>query len=52
LEEGLVTSLQVLDLLLLVEELTGTPVDVARLRPGAFASVRAIVAALAPEAAA
>lgn len=36
------TSLQVADLLLYVEELRQSPVDPARLKPGVFASIDAI----------
>ena len=40
----LLTSLQVTDLLLHIEELTGEPLDVARLRPGVFRDIDAIYA--------
>lgn len=43
-EGGILSSLQVLDLLLLLEELRGAPVDVTRLQPGAFHDIDAIVA--------
>jgi len=36
LESRVITSLQLLDLILLIEELAGRPVDIARLKPGLF----------------
>lgn len=42
---GHLTSLQVTDLLLFVEELRQSPLDPASLRPGAFRDVDAIYAA-------
>jgi hypothetical protein len=42
LEGRLLTSLQLPELLLFIEHLSGRPLDVARIRPGAFASVAAI----------
>ncbi|HVE64455.1 MAG TPA: hypothetical protein VNB94_11720 [Mycobacteriales bacterium] len=41
----LITSLQVTDLLLLIEELRNAPIDPASLRPGAFHDIDAIYAA-------
>jgi hypothetical protein len=38
----LLTSLQLPELLLFIEHLSGRPLDVASIRPGAFASVAAI----------
>jgi len=48
IEERLLTSIQVMDLLLYLEEVTGAPVDVTRLGKGAFATLRAIADALQP----
>lgn len=42
LESRLLTSLHVLDLLLLVERLSGRPVDVERLRPGVFRDIETV----------
>ena len=42
LETRLLTSLQVPELLLFIEHLSGRPLDVRNIRPGAFASVAAI----------
>ena len=36
LDSGLLTSFQVMELILFLEELTGRPVDVGRLQAGAF----------------
>lgn len=42
IERRYLTSLQVADLLLYIEELRQAPVDPARLKPGVFASIDAI----------
>lgn len=42
LEKRLITSLQIMDLILYLEHLLGHPVDVSRIQPGAFATVHAI----------
>ncbi len=42
LARGLLTSLQIVELILFLEELSGRPVDVARLRPGAFRDLATI----------
>jgi hypothetical protein len=42
LQARLLTSLQLPELLLFIEHLRGRPLDVADIRPGAFASVAAI----------
>jgi acyl carrier protein len=42
IERRYLTSLQVADLLLFLEELRGAPVDPSRLRPGVFRSIDAI----------
>jgi acyl carrier protein len=44
IQQRIITSLQVLDLVLFLEELTGSPVDVEQLKPGTFHSVNAICA--------
>ena len=38
----LITSLQVMDLILKVEELSGKPIDASRLKPGVFKNIDAI----------
>ena len=45
IEEGILSSVQVPDLLLFIEDLRGRPVDVAELKPGSFRSIDAITAA-------
>jgi hypothetical protein len=45
IERRYLTSLQVADLLLYIEELRRSPVDPARLEPGVFKSIDAISAA-------
>lgn len=45
IERRYLTSLQVADLLVFIEELRGEPLDAAALRPGAFRSLDAIHAA-------
>ncbi|MBW8886558.1 MAG: acyl carrier protein [Fibrobacteres bacterium] len=45
LERRIITSLQVMDLILELESLTGAPIDVERLKPGAFKDVASIYAA-------
>jgi acyl carrier protein len=42
LERRILTSLQVLDLILLVEELSGRALDASRLKPGVFRDVDTI----------
>ncbi len=42
LEQRILSSLQVMDLLLYVEDLSGRPIDVNRLRIGVFRNVDAI----------
>ena len=42
IERRYLTSLQVADLLVLIEQLRGAPVDPSRLRPGVFRSIDAI----------
>ncbi len=44
IERRIVTSLQVMDLILHLEELRGSPIDVEGLKPGSFRSIDAIVA--------
>jgi acyl carrier protein len=44
IEEGILSSVQVPDLILFIEDLRGRPVDIAELKPGSFRSVDAIVA--------
>ena len=45
IERRYLTSLQVADLLVYIEELRQAPVDPTRLKPGVFASIEAIHAA-------
>ncbi|HEY3057073.1 MAG TPA: hypothetical protein VGK31_14195 [Thermoanaerobaculia bacterium] len=42
IEEGILSSIQVPDLILYIEELRGRPVDIVELKPGAFRSLDAI----------
>lgn len=42
LERRLITSLQVLDLILHIEELSGHAIDASRLKPGVFRDVNTI----------
>jgi len=42
IEERLLTSIQVMDLVLFLEDLTGQAVDVTRLQKGAFSTLEAI----------
>lgn len=42
IEEGILSSVQVPDLLLLIEDLRGRPVEIDELGPGAFHSVETI----------
>lgn len=42
IEERIVTSLQLMDLILYLEQLTERPVDVESLKPGVFASIDSI----------
>lgn len=42
LEHRIITSLQVMDLILFIESLSGRPVDVEQLRPGLFRDVDTI----------
>ena len=42
IQEHIITSLQVMDLINLLEELTGRSIEVDRLTPGAFASINSI----------
>ena len=44
LEQRLITSLQVVELVLLIEELSGLPIDAALLEPGSFRDVNTICA--------
>ena len=41
-EQRIITSLQVMDLILLIEKMTGNPVDVEQLKPGAFRDINTI----------
>jgi len=49
IEEGILSSVQVPDLILFIEDLRGRPLDIAELKPGSFRSVEAIVAAFFAE---
>lgn len=42
LEKRIVKSLDVMDLILFLEELSGRPIDVEKLKPGVFRSIDAI----------
>lgn len=43
IEQGILSSVQVPDLLLFIEDLRGRPVEMAELKPGAFRSIDAIM---------
>lgn len=43
IERRIITSLQIPDLILFIEELSGREIDPARLRPGVFRDIDAIV---------
>ncbi len=43
LERRVITSLQIMDLILLVEELSGKRIDVQQLKPGVFHNINAIM---------
>ena len=49
IEEGILSSVQVPDLILYIEELRGRPVEIGELKPGAFRSIDAIAAAFFSE---
>ena len=42
LEQRIITSLQVMDLILFLEQLTGKPIEVEMLQPGAFRSIETL----------
>lgn len=44
LESRLITSLQIMDLILFVEQLTGKSVELSQIKPRSFASIDAIYA--------
>lgn len=48
IEERLLTSIQVMDLVLFLEDLSGKPVDMTRLQKGAFATMASIRQAFFP----
>lgn len=43
LEERILTSLQIMDLILYLEKLSGKPIDVEQLKPGVFRDVNTIL---------
>lgn len=49
IQQRLLTSLQIAELLLYIESLRGTPVDPQSLRAGAFQNIDSIVATFFPE---
>lgn len=49
IEQGVIKSLQVMDLINMLEELTGRSVDVERITPGVFASINTISRAFLEE---
>lgn len=49
IERRIISSVQVMDLILFLEQLGGKPIDVERLEPGAFHSIEAIVRGFFPE---
>ncbi|MFQ5930811.1 MAG: hypothetical protein ACE5MM_00235 [Nitrospiraceae bacterium] len=42
IEQGIISSLQVIDLILFLEQLSGRSIDVAQLKPGAFRNIDVI----------
>jgi acyl carrier protein len=44
IEQRYITSLQVMDLILQIEKMTGRPVDVEQLKPGTFKNIGTIYA--------
>ena len=44
IEQRIISSLQIMDLILLIEKLSGKPIDVDTLKPGVFKNVDVIVA--------
>lgn len=42
IEQRIISSLQLMDLILQLEKMTGSPVDVEQLKPGAFKSISTI----------
>ena len=44
IEQRYITSLQVMDLILQIEKMTGKPVDVEQLKPGTFKTINTIYA--------
>lgn len=49
IEQRIISSLQVMDLILFVEKLTGKPIDVEHLKPGVFRNISAIYRNFFPE---
>jgi acyl carrier protein len=49
IQQHIITSLQVMDLINLLEELTGRSIEVERLTPGVFASINSISRAFLEE---
>lgn len=50
LERRIITSVQVMDLILFIERLSGIPIDVEQLKPGAFRDIDTIMAGFLGEA--
>ena len=44
IERRIITSLQTLDLILFLEDITGNAIDVEKLKPGVFSTINAIYA--------
>jgi acyl carrier protein len=42
IEQRIISSLQVMDLILFIEKLAGKPIEVDRLKPGAFRNISSI----------
>lgn len=42
IEQGIISSLQIMDLILFLEQLTGRSIDVAQLKPGVFRNIDVI----------
>jgi acyl carrier protein len=50
LEKRIITSVQIMDLILYLENLTGTPVNIDQVQPGVFSSIDSIYTAFFAEA--
>lgn len=49
IEHGILTSVQVMDVILLIERLRKFPVDISELKPGSFRDLNSIMSTFFPE---